>query len=96
MPQVSGKVKIPKGKKVAVNIGCDFDAQAIWIGSFNLTSPAYMSRGEFGAEVAVYVSTDGPLGGAASTVIELTGPEPKILRGGDVDPELVIGLATTS
>jgi peptidoglycan/xylan/chitin deacetylase (PgdA/CDA1 family) len=53
MPQVSGKVKIPKGKKVAVNIGCDFDAQAIWIGSFNLTSPAYMSRGEFGAEVAV-------------------------------------------
>jgi hypothetical protein len=22
MPQVSGKVKIPKGKKVAVNIGC--------------------------------------------------------------------------
>ena len=50
----------------------------------------------FGAEVAVYVSTDGPLGGAASTVIELTGPEPKILRGGDVDPELVIGLATTS
>jgi peptidoglycan/xylan/chitin deacetylase (PgdA/CDA1 family) len=53
MPQVSGKVKIPKDKKVAVNIGCDFDAQAIWIGSFNLTSPAYMSRGEFGAEVAV-------------------------------------------
>ena len=53
MPQVSGKVRIPAGKKVAVNIGCDFDAQAIWIGSFNLTSPAYMSRGEFGAEVAV-------------------------------------------
>jgi len=53
MPQVSGKVKIPDGKKIAVNIGCDFDAQAIWIGSFNLTSPAYMSRGEFGAEVAV-------------------------------------------
>jgi len=53
MPQISGKVRIPAGKKVAVNIGCDFDAQAIWIGSFNLTSPAYMSRGEFGAEVAV-------------------------------------------
>ena len=53
MPQVSGRVRIPAGKKVAVNIGCDFDAQAIWIGSFNLTSPAYMSRGEFGAEVAV-------------------------------------------
>jgi len=53
MPQISGKVKLPQGKKIAVNIGCDFDAQAIWIGSFNLTSPAYMSRGEFGAEVAV-------------------------------------------
>ncbi|WP_019120921.1 polysaccharide deacetylase family protein [Brevibacillus massiliensis] len=50
--QKSGKVKLPPGKRVAVNIGCDFDAQSIWIGSFNLTSPAYMSRGEFGAEVA--------------------------------------------
>ncbi|PZE22160.1 polysaccharide deacetylase family protein [Paenibacillus xerothermodurans] len=49
--QKSGKVKLPKGKKVAVNIGCDFDAQSIWIGSFNQTSPAYMARGEFGAEV---------------------------------------------
>ncbi len=49
----------------------------------------------FGAAVAVYLSTDGPLAGAASTVIELTGPEPKILRRGDVDPALVIGLATT-
>ncbi|MED0702510.1 polysaccharide deacetylase [Aeribacillus composti] len=49
--QRNGKVKLPKGKRVAVNIGCDFDAQSIWIGSFNLTSPAYMSRGEFGAEV---------------------------------------------
>ena len=49
--QKQGKVTLPKGKKVAVNIGCDFDAQAIWVGSFNLVSPAYMSRGEFGAEV---------------------------------------------
>lgn len=49
--QKQGKVILPQGKKVAVNIGCDFDAQAIWDGSFNLTSPAYMSRGEFGAEV---------------------------------------------
>ena len=53
MAQIAGSVRIPAGKKVAVNISCDFDAQAIWIGSFNLTSPAYMSRGEFGAEVAV-------------------------------------------
>ena len=49
----------------------------------------------FGAAVAVYLSTDGPLAGVASTVIELTGPEPKILRRGDVDPALAIGLATT-
>lgn len=49
--QKSGRVRLPKGKKVAVNIGCDFDAQSIWDGSYNMTSPAYMSRGEFGAEV---------------------------------------------
>jgi len=49
--QKTGKVKLPPGKKVAVNLGCDFDAQSIWDGSFNLLSPAYMSRGEFGAEV---------------------------------------------
>ena len=47
----TGKVKLPPGKKVAVNLGCDFDAQSIWDGSFNLLSPAYMSRGQFGAEV---------------------------------------------
>ena len=49
--QKTGKVKLPPGKKVAVNLGCDFDAQSIWDGSYNLLSPAYMSRGEFGAEV---------------------------------------------
>ena len=49
--QKTGKVKLPPGKKVAVNLGCDFDAQSIWNGSYNLLSPAYMSRGEFGAEV---------------------------------------------
>ena len=49
----------------------------------------------FGAAVAVYLSADGPVAGAASTVVDLTGPQPKILRRGDVDPELVIGLATT-
>jgi hypothetical protein len=52
MPQVWGKVKIPAGKKIAVNLGCDFDAQSLWI-CLNRTSPAYMSRGEFGAEVAM-------------------------------------------
>ena len=53
--QKTGKVKLPPGKKVAVNLGCDFDAQSIWDGSFNLLSPAYMSRGEFGAEVGALI-----------------------------------------
>lgn len=50
--QKTGKIRLPEGKKVAVSLGMDFDAQAIWDGSFDLLSPAYMSRGEFGAEVA--------------------------------------------
>lgn len=49
--QKVGKIRLPEGKKVAVCLGFDFDGQAIWDGSFSLTSPAYMSRGEFGAEV---------------------------------------------
>jgi peptidoglycan-N-acetylglucosamine deacetylase len=49
--QKTGKVKLPPGKRIAVSISCDFDAMSSWIGSQNLTSPAYMSRGEFGAEV---------------------------------------------
>jgi L-threonylcarbamoyladenylate synthase len=48
----------------------------------------------FGEAVAVYLCGDGSVGGAASTVIDLTRPEPRILRRGDVDPEHVIGLAT--
>lgn len=51
MMQISGKIKLPKGKKIAVNIGVDFDAQSAWMGGFGLFSPAYLSRGEFGAEV---------------------------------------------
>ena len=52
MPQVSGRVRIPAGKKIAVNLGCDFDAQSLWI-CLNRTSPAYVSRGEFGAEIGL-------------------------------------------
>jgi len=48
----------------------------------------------FGEAVAVYLWGDGSVGGAASTVFDLTGPEPRVLRRGDVDPEHVIGLAT--
>jgi peptidoglycan/xylan/chitin deacetylase (PgdA/CDA1 family) len=51
MPQISGKIKLPPGKKVAVNIGADFDAHSVWMGSMNKFSPSYLHRGEFGAEV---------------------------------------------
>ena len=44
---------LPDGKKVAVAIGADFDAHALWKGVFDRTSPSYLSRGEFGAEVGV-------------------------------------------
>ncbi len=44
---------LPDGKKVAVSISADFDAHAAWKGAFDRTSPSYLSRGEFGAEVGV-------------------------------------------
>lgn len=46
-------LQLPEGKKIAVNIGADFDAHAVWMGTFNLKSPSYLSRGEFGAKVGV-------------------------------------------
>jgi len=46
-----GHLELPAGKKIAVNMGADFDAQSLWLGAFNMPSPAYMARGEFGAEV---------------------------------------------
>lgn len=48
-----GYLKLPAGKKIAVNLGVDFDAQSLWLGGFNRPSPSFMSRGEFGAEVGV-------------------------------------------
>lgn len=48
-----GHLQLPAGKKVAVNLGVDFDAQSLWLGAFNMPSPAMMARGEFGAEVGV-------------------------------------------
>lgn len=48
-----GHLRLPEGKKIAVNLGTDFDAQCLWLGPFNKPSPSYMSRGEFGAEVGV-------------------------------------------
>jgi tRNA threonylcarbamoyl adenosine modification protein (Sua5/YciO/YrdC/YwlC family) len=38
----------------------------------------------FGDDVAVYLCQDAALSGAASTVVELTGAEPMILRSGEV------------
>ena len=49
--QTSGRVRVPAGKQVAVGLGVDFDAMSIWDGSFHKRSPAYLARGEFGAEV---------------------------------------------
>jgi peptidoglycan/xylan/chitin deacetylase (PgdA/CDA1 family) len=46
-----GQLRLPAGKKIAVNMGADFDAQSLWLGAFNMPSPAMMARGEFGAEV---------------------------------------------
>ena len=45
-------LQLPEGKRVAVAISPDFDAHSAWMSSGH-TSPAYLSRGEFGAEVGV-------------------------------------------
>jgi peptidoglycan/xylan/chitin deacetylase (PgdA/CDA1 family) len=44
---------LPTGKRLAVSLGADFDAHCLWMGTFGLSSPGYLSRGEFGAEVGV-------------------------------------------
>jgi peptidoglycan-N-acetylglucosamine deacetylase len=46
-------LQMPTGKRLAVSIGTDFDAHSVWMGTFGLTSPGHLSRGEFGAEVGV-------------------------------------------
>jgi peptidoglycan-N-acetylglucosamine deacetylase len=50
--QRAGTLRLPAGKKVGVALGLDVDAMCIWDGSFHRWTPAYQSRGEFGAEVA--------------------------------------------
>jgi len=47
----------------------------------------------FGDDVALYLCDDAPLVGRASTVVSLLGPEPEILRAGDVDAEVVARLS---
>lgn len=44
---------LPEGKTLAVSITADFDAHSLWMGTYGLTSPSYLSRGEFDAEVGV-------------------------------------------
>ena len=51
--QKLGKVRLPEGKKIALNLGFDFDSSSVWMESFKKTSPVYTSRGEYGAEVGV-------------------------------------------
>lgn len=46
-------LELPAGKRLAVSLGADFDAHCVWMGTFGLSSPGYLSRGEFGAEVGV-------------------------------------------
>ncbi len=42
---------LPDGKRVAVALTADFDAHSSWHAGFKRSTAAYMSRGEFGAEV---------------------------------------------
>lgn len=53
MLQKTGTVRLPEGKRIALTLTFDFDASSVWMTSFGKTSPAYMSRGEYGACVAV-------------------------------------------
>jgi tRNA threonylcarbamoyl adenosine modification protein (Sua5/YciO/YrdC/YwlC family) len=48
----------------------------------------------FGDEVAMYLCDEEPLIGRASTVVALLGPEPIILRAGDVDADAIARLST--
>ena len=44
-------VVMPEGKRLAVCLSPDFDAQSLWMATFQSRSQLLMSRGEFGAEV---------------------------------------------
>ncbi|MCP3426938.1 polysaccharide deacetylase [Rothia sp. AR01] len=44
-------LRLPDGKRLAVSLSPDFDAQSVWIGTFRTSSQSSLSRGEFGAEV---------------------------------------------
>lgn len=44
-------LQLPEGKRLAVSLSPDFDAQSVWLGTFRSTSQTQLSRGEFGAVV---------------------------------------------
>jgi peptidoglycan/xylan/chitin deacetylase (PgdA/CDA1 family) len=44
-------LRLPAGKRLAVNIGVDFDAMCAFSGHMATLSPSILSRGEFDAEV---------------------------------------------
>ena len=46
-------LKLPEGKKLAAALCADFDAMSLWMAD-KQTSPSYLSRGEFGAEVGIF------------------------------------------
>jgi len=46
-------VKWPDGARVAVSLSFDFDTEPVWIGGLGLSSPGYMSRGQYGARVGL-------------------------------------------
>ena len=54
MIQKTGTVTLPEGKSIALTLTFDFDASSVWMSSFGKTSPAYMSRGEYGAWIAPF------------------------------------------
>ena len=48
-----GSVRMPKGKRMACALCFDFDALSLWLGLFRFTTANPLSRGEFGATVAI-------------------------------------------
>lgn len=42
---------LPEGKRFAISLGPDLDAQSVWLGTFRSRSQSDLSRGEFGAVV---------------------------------------------
>lgn len=46
-------MRLSEGRKIAVNLGVDFDAESLWLGAFNMPTPSIIAPRQFGAEVGV-------------------------------------------